>query len=132
MFDIHDTNWIELLSRLKLNFSHLNEHKFRHNFSDKVDPMCTCGLEPETTLHYLLRCNLYSTQRLELLNNVCILNPSLKNYSNKKLLNIPLYGSEDLNCNMSKEILKATIKLLEMSKRFNSPLFWPYLKKCFS
>ena len=32
-----------------------------------IDPMCTCGFEPETTLHYLLQCNLYSTQRLKLL-----------------------------------------------------------------
>ena len=67
VFDIHDTNRIKLLSRLRLNFSHLNEHKFRHNFNDTVDPMCICGCEPETTLHYLLGCNLYSTQRLELL-----------------------------------------------------------------
>ena len=29
VFDIHDTNGIKLLSRLRLNFSHLNEHKFR-------------------------------------------------------------------------------------------------------
>ena len=50
--------------------------------------MRTCGREPETTLPYLLRCNLYSTQRLELLNNVCIPNPSQKYYSNEKLLNI--------------------------------------------
>ena len=60
VFDIHDTNGIKLLTRLRLNFSHLNEHKFRHNFNDMVDPMCTCGLEPETTLHYLLRCSIYS------------------------------------------------------------------------
>ena len=83
VFDIHDTTGNKLLSRLRLNFSHLNEHKFRHNFNDTVDSMCTCGREPEITLHYLLRSKLYSTQRLELLNNVCILNPSLKNYSNK-------------------------------------------------
>ena len=67
VFDIHDTNDIKLLSSLRLNFSHLNELKFRHSFNNTVDNICTCGLEPETTLHYLLRCNLYSTQRLELL-----------------------------------------------------------------
>ena len=93
VFDIHDTNGIKLLSRLRLNFSHLNKHKCRHNFNDRVDPMCTCGLEPETTLHYLLRCSLFSTQRLELLNNVFILMPSIKN---EKLLNVLLYGSEIL------------------------------------
>ena len=61
------------MSRQWLNFSDLNELKLRHNFNDTVDAMYTCGFEPETTLHHLLRCNLYSTQRLELLINVCIL-----------------------------------------------------------
>ena len=123
VFDIHDTNGIKLLSSLRLNFSHLNEHKFRHNFNDRVDPLCTWGLEPETTHHYLLRCSLFSTQRLELLYNVFILNPSIKNYSNEKLLNILLYGSEDFNWNLNKEIVIATIKFLKRSERFNDPLF---------
>ena len=118
--NIHDTNGIKLLSRLRSNFSHLNEHKFRHDFNDRVDPICTCGLEPETTLHYFLRCSLFSTQRLELLNNVFILNPSIINYSNEKLLNVLLYGSGDFNWNLNKDILKATIKFL---KRF---LFYFY------
>ena len=128
VFDIHDTNGIKLLSRQRLYFSHLNEHKFRHNFNDLLDPMCTCGLEPETTCHYLLHQNLRSNHRLELLNNVCTLNPFPKNYSHKKLLNILLYGSEDFNCNISKEMLKATIKFLKISKRFNGPIIWPFLK----
>ena len=78
VFDIHDTNGIKLLSRLRLKFSHLNEDKFRHNFNHTVDPMSSYYLEPETTIDYFLRSNLYSTSRLKLLNNVCILNPSLK------------------------------------------------------
>ena len=79
VFDIQHTSGITLLSHLRLNLSHLNEHKFRNNFNHTVDPMCTSGVEPETTLHYLIRCNLSSTQRLELLDNVCVLNQSLKN-----------------------------------------------------
>ena len=58
--------------------------------------MCSCGLEPETTLHYLLRCNLYSDLRTELLNDVFTLNLTLKNLSHEKFLNILLYGF--LNC----------------------------------
>ena len=88
-----------------------------------VDPMCTCGHELETALQFLLHCNLYSTQKLELLNNVYILNPSLKSYSNENLLNILLYVSEDFTCNMNKEILKATIKFLKISERFTGPFF---------
>ena len=38
VFDIHDTNGVKLLSRLMLNFSHLNEQKFRHNSNDTVGP----------------------------------------------------------------------------------------------
>ena len=79
-FDRHDTNGIKLLSRLRLHFHQLSEHKFWHKFNDTLDLMCPCGLEPEATLHYLLFCNLYSTQKLELLNNVYTLNPFPKNY----------------------------------------------------
>ena len=85
--------------------------------------MCKCCLEPEKTLHYLLRCNLYSTLRLELLNNTCFLNLSLENYFNEKLLNILLCGSEDFNYNINKEMVKATIKFLKTYERFNGPLF---------
>ena len=40
--------------------------------------MFSCGKEPETTLHYLLLCDLYSIYRLELLNDICTVNESLK------------------------------------------------------
>ena len=125
IFGIHDTNGIKLLSRLRLSFSHLIDHKFWYNFNETVDTKCTCGLELETKHNYFLRCSFSSThQRLELLNDECICNPSLKNYSNEKLQNSPLYGSEDFNCNINKEILKATIKFLKIPEHFNSPLFY--------
>ena len=39
---IHDTKGLK-----RLNFSHLNEHKFRCGFKDTVDPMRKCGLETD-------------------------------------------------------------------------------------
>ena len=36
VFAIHDTKGLKLLTRLRLNFSHLNEHKFRHGSKDTV------------------------------------------------------------------------------------------------
>ena len=71
--------------------------------------------------HFITSCALISSppkERLELLHNVYVLNPSPKNYSDEKLLNILLYGSEGFNCNMNKEILKATMKFLKISKPF--------------
>ena len=109
VFKIHDINGIKVINRLILHFSHLNEHKFWHNFRATIDPMCDCGLEPETTLHYLLRCNLYSDLRTELINEICALNPTLKNLSHEKLLNILLYGSENFSFNTNKKMIKSKI-----------------------
>ena len=40
LFVIRDPAGVKLLSRLRLKFIHLNEHKFCHNFKDAVIPMC--------------------------------------------------------------------------------------------
>ena len=66
LYNAHDPIAVKLLSRLRLQFTHLNEHKFRHDFSDTVNPMCPCGTDTETTEHLLLRCHCFSIQRSEL------------------------------------------------------------------
>ena len=47
LFGAYDPLGVKLLTRLRLQFSHLNEHKFKHGFSDTVDPMCACLTEVE-------------------------------------------------------------------------------------
>ena len=42
---LNETLDLELLFHLQLNFSHLNEHKFRHNFKDTVSPVYFVVLE---------------------------------------------------------------------------------------
>ena len=58
---MHDEIGLTLFIQLTLGFSHLNVHKFT------VNPMCFCGGEIESTEHYLLRCQNYSTERSEVL-----------------------------------------------------------------
>ena len=117
VFAIHDTKDLKLLTRLRLNFSHLNEHKFRHGFRDTVDPMCKWGLETETTLHFLLCCRLYSAIRTELLDDISAVDSSLTNYPDEKLLNTLLYGLEYFRVKTNRSILKSTIKVWT--------LWWP-------
>ena len=69
LFSIHNPAGVKLFTRLRLKFSHLNEHKFRHNFKDTVIAMCNCGKETETTEHFFLRWPLFVTERQKLLNN---------------------------------------------------------------
>ena len=101
-------------------------HKFRHNFNDTIDPMCSCDKEPETTLHYLLRCEFYSIYRLELLNDICALKHSLKNISEENLLKVLLYGVEEFSFKINSDILKCTIKFFKKTDHLSDPLFLSY------
>ena len=110
-------------TRLRLHFSDLNKNELRRNIRATIHLPCSCGLEPETTLHYLLRCNLYSDLGIELFNDICNLNPALKNLSHEKLSNSLLYGSENFSSNTNKETIKSAITLLRTSECFAIPLF---------
>ena len=81
-----------------------------------TDPMCICDKEAEATLHYFLRCNLYSFCRTELLNDIQANDSSTKNYSEKKHLNTRLYGSLDFNNDKKNKILKQTINQNKLNK----------------
>ena len=48
-YKIHNPIGIRLLKRLNLG---LNEDKFRNNFANCVNPLCSCSIEPETTLYF--------------------------------------------------------------------------------
>ena len=57
---IYDPLGIKLLTRSRLGFSHFSEHKFRHNFADSLNPLCSCSLETESTFHFFPRCQNYT------------------------------------------------------------------------
>ena len=46
LFSVYLPVGLKLLARLRLGFSHLCEHKFRHNFHDTLNPLCSCSLKP--------------------------------------------------------------------------------------
>ena len=52
----HNPQGLKLLTRLRLGPSHLRYHKFKHSFLVTINPLCSCGSDIETTLHFLLYC----------------------------------------------------------------------------
>ena len=71
VFGVQNNQGVIFLNRLRVGFSHLNEHKFRHGFRDTLDPFCTCRTNSiENTQHYLLHCSTYSRERQILFNNL--------------------------------------------------------------
>ena len=111
------------MSRLWLRFSHLNEHKFCHNFKDALRPICDCGSETETTDHFFLCFPFFAINRQKLFNDLLKTDPSLRNLKDELLLDIILYGSDKYNDIVNKEILLHTISFIKNTKRFERPVF---------
>ena len=76
-YRIHNPVGIRLLTRLHLGLSHLNEHKFRHNFADCVNPLCSCSIKPETILHFFLHCRIFLNIRRKLFYKTKLLDEAL-------------------------------------------------------
>ena len=92
LFSIHHPVGVKLLVRLRLGFSHLCEHKFRHNFHDTLNPWWSCSLEPKTTSHYLLYCHNFSSAHLALMNDLNLIDSTISQLNETALANILLYG----------------------------------------
>ena len=91
LFSINHSVGVKLLVRLRLGFSHLHEHKFRHTLHDTLNPLCSYNLKPETTSHYLLCCCNFSSACLDLMNDLNLIDPTTSQlnetaYANKFLL----------------------------------------------
>ena len=123
VYNIFDPEGLQLLTRLRVGFSHLNEHRFRHNIENCLNPLCTCSLETENNSHYLLHCHYFSQHRLDLMNSVKSVINNFESFSDNDKIQILLYGDSRLDINKNKCILEATIYYLRISERFSSSLF---------
>ena len=124
MFNCHDRLGVVYLTRLRVGFSHLNEHKFRHNFLDTLDPFCSCRSgDVENTLHFLLHCPNYTDARLVLFNDLKDLSVSVLPYAGNTLCKILLYGISQLSHDENRDIISAVIRYIIASSRFDLPFF---------
>ena len=69
-YSIRDKSGIKLLTKIRVTFSDLRDHRFNHNFNC-TSPICYCGLEDETSLHYFLWCPRYSDIRALYFSKIC-------------------------------------------------------------
>ena len=70
-FKINRLSGFVLLTRLRLGFSHLREHKFRHRFLVIVDLICPCRANAvENAEHCLLHCSNLSNQHIVLFDDL--------------------------------------------------------------
>ena len=132
IFSIHDSTGIKLLTRLRLGFSHLNEHKLWQNFRDTVSAMCDCGSELESTQHFLLRCPFFNCERKKLFESLHNIKPAILEFQKGFLSNIQLSDSDKFEETINRKILQSTITYLKSSSRFERPLNDQWYPFCFS
>ena len=123
-YGIHNPTGLKLLIRLRLGLSHLNDHKFNHNFRDCINPLCSCSLSVENNVHFLLHCHHFSLQRQTLMNNIKSIDKDNINASNSDLVNILLFGSSKYQYHINSKILSFSIDFILKTERFSGQLFW--------
>ena len=119
VFNIHDLKGIKLLTRLRVEFSDLRNHRYRHNFNCP-NPSCLCKTGNEDNEHFLLHCPRFSSQRRVLLDLVSkSVNIDIMRLSSRELCNLLLYGHSDVNVLINRIIIESTLNYIKTTKRFN-------------
>ena len=123
VFTCHNPIGIKYLTRIRLGFSHLRYHKFKHGFLDATDPLCSCRTGIENTVHYFLYCPKFSFTRNTFLKEIAIVDRSIIDQDDIKIIQTFLYGNPTYSVNDNKLILDASIKYILETKRFEGPIF---------
>ena len=87
-----------------------------------INPLCTCSLDIESTVHYFLHCNYYNSARISLLNDLNSVDRTLLNLSDLSLVNVLLYGGRQFDDSQNAYILNSSINIL-ISERLSGRLF---------
>ncbi len=120
VYRVNNPSGLAILTQLRVGLSNLNFYKFKHNFRDSLDLLCSTNDGVEDTEHYLLLCHTYNESRINFLSsvNAISLPHGFINLSNDELLKRIIYGHEQLPFDSSAKILTATIEYVQASKRF--------------
>ena len=102
--------------------SHLRKHKFKHNFQDCLNPICSCGLDIESTSHFLLHCPTFNDEPYTLRRTLNNIDPTLLELTKSFLSQTLLYGNTLFDKEKNTRILNATIEYILSIERLEEPL----------
>ena len=71
----------------RLDLSHLREQKFKQNFQDKLNLLCSCIIEAESTSHYFLRSHFFDALQATLMNDLRNVESDLPTVKDRDLTN---------------------------------------------
>ena len=122
-FNSCNLQWIRLITRLRLELSYLRELKFKYNFRNCLNPLCSCGSVIKSTSNFLLHCPIFYDKRHTLLNALNNIDSKILEFNYSHLTQTLLLGSTSFDSETNMLVLNATISFTLSTERFEQPLF---------
>ena len=123
LFLIHDPVGVKLLTRLRLQSSHLNEHKFRHNFKTAWVPCVIVVLKQKQPVTFSYVANFFVKEKQKLRDDVYRLDTSIKHLNEDSLIDVYYMVQIDLTTvnTFSYNLLYSSYQI------FWKTTYWPVL-----
>ena len=123
VYNCDNPKGLKFVTRLRLGLSHLREHKFKYSFQDTINLLCSCGIDIESTEHFLLHCPKFVNERRILLSTIGNINYKLLENTDSNLTQTLLFGNTLFDITDNNKILNAIINFILLTMRFHEPLF---------
>ena len=122
IFKVYNPLGIKFITMSRLGLSQLNKHKFKHNFQNCLNPLCSCSLEVESTIHFFLHCHFFDKFRQILLETVGKIIKDISHLNDDLLVNQWMYGNPSYSFEENNEIINTSLKYVLDTDRFSGPL----------
>ena len=120
-FNSCNLQWIRLITRLRLELSYLRELKFKYNFRNCLNPLCSCGSVIKSTSHFLLHCPIFYDKRHTLLSALNNIDSKILEFNDSHLTQTLLLGSTSFDSETNMLVLNATINPFRSTFFFDIP-----------
>ena len=124
-YNHHKPIGLKLFTSLRLGLSHCNEHKFKHNFQDYVNFLCSCSLEtkwPKSLSHFFRPCHYFTNICATLISEFQSFDINIPKFPDNEIVELPVYGSSKFDSKQDYKILSSCISFILQREKFNGLL----------
>ena len=108
-FNVSHPKGLIFLTRLRVSLRHLREHKFKHNVSDALIPICICDVDIETLIQFFIHYPRFTNERQNLLPKNGRVNPDIFRKTITTFTSILLFGDTHFSADLKINILNSSI-----------------------
>ena len=122
-YTCHNPKGLKFIAILRLGLSPLRKHKFKHSFQDTINLLCSCSLDIESTVYFLLHFSQFFNERRTFLGTIGNITCKFLENTDSVLTKTLLFGNTSFNITGNTMILNAAINFILLTKRFDETLF---------